>query len=151
MLFSWPRVWHMEVPRPGVESGQQLRPTDTTATATPNLSHVCDLHHSSQQHWMLNPLSSSRDGTRILMDTSWIRFCCATTGIPREFPQEYFSELNASSPGLLLPWFTFSLSWPISKPGPPRIAVCVHDVPGHWAMCAHQCGRTRGLVHSLFD
>ena len=36
-------------------------------------SHVYNLHHSSQQHWILNPLSKARDGTRILMDASQIR------------------------------------------------------------------------------
>ena len=35
----------MEVPRLGVESELQL-PAYTIATATPDLSHVFDLHHS---------------------------------------------------------------------------------------------------------
>ena len=39
---------HMEVPRVGVKSELQL-PAYTTATETPDLSHVCDLHHSSSQ------------------------------------------------------------------------------------------------------
>ena len=39
-----------------------------TATATPDLSRVCDLHHSSRQHWILNPLiSDARARTRNLM------------------------------------------------------------------------------------
>ena len=29
-------------------------------------SHVFDLHHSSQQHWILNPLSEARDRTHNL-------------------------------------------------------------------------------------
>ena len=33
---------------------------------------VCDLHHSLQQCWILNPLCEARDQTRILMDTSWV-------------------------------------------------------------------------------
>ena len=38
--------WHTEVPRLGVES--ELQPLAyTTGTATPDLSHVCDLYHSS--------------------------------------------------------------------------------------------------------
>ena len=61
----------MEVPRLGVELKLQLL-AYTTATATQDLSHVCDLHHSSRQHQILNPLSEARDGTRILMDTSWV-------------------------------------------------------------------------------
>ena len=39
----------------------------TTATATWDLSHVCNLHHCSWQHQILKPLSGARDQTRILM------------------------------------------------------------------------------------
>ena len=34
-------------------------------------SHICD--HSSQQHWILNPLSEVRDWTCILMDASRVQ------------------------------------------------------------------------------
>jgi len=71
----------MEVPRLGVESELQL-PAYTTATTALDLSLVCDLHHSSQPHWILNPLSEARDQDLIFVDTSWIRFLCATTGTP---------------------------------------------------------------------
>ena len=37
----------MEIPRLGVEQELQL-PVYATATATQDLSHVCDLHHSSR-------------------------------------------------------------------------------------------------------
>ena len=63
----------MEVPRLRVESELQL-PAYTTATATQDLSRVCDLHHSSQQHRILNPLSKAMDRTHILMDTSWVPY-----------------------------------------------------------------------------
>ena len=46
----------------------------TTATATPDPSHVCNLHHTSRQHWILNPPSEARDGTHILMDTSRVHY-----------------------------------------------------------------------------
>ena len=69
---------HMEVPRLGVKLDLQL-PVYTTATATRDLSHICDLHHSSQQHWIPNPLSEARDWTCVLMDTSQIRYYWATT------------------------------------------------------------------------
>ena len=46
----------------------------TTATATRDLSRVCDLHHSSQQHRIFNPLSEARDQTCVLMDASYICF-----------------------------------------------------------------------------
>ena len=51
---------HMEVPRLGVQSELQLLPAYATATATQDLSHVCDLHHSSQQCQILNPLCQER-------------------------------------------------------------------------------------------
>jgi len=56
--------------------------TCARATATPNPSHVCDLHHSSQQHQILNPVSEARDHTHNLMVPSWIRFCSTTSGTP---------------------------------------------------------------------
>ena len=60
---------YMKVPRLGVESELQL-PAYCTATATPDPSHICDPHLSSQQQQILNPLNKARGWTRILMDTS---------------------------------------------------------------------------------
>ena len=57
---------HMEVPRLGGQNGAM----------------AAGLHHGSEQCRILNPLSGARDGTCILMDTSRIRFCCATMGTP---------------------------------------------------------------------
>ena len=37
-----------------------------------DLSLVCDLHHSSWQCQILNPLSYARDQTCILMDINWV-------------------------------------------------------------------------------
>ena len=54
--------------RLGVELELQL-PAYTTATAMWDLSPICDLHHSSGQCRILNPLSKARDGTCILVDT----------------------------------------------------------------------------------
>ena len=71
----------MEVPRLGVESELQLL-VDTTATATCDLSCICDLHHSSWQWWIHNPLSRARYWTHILMDTSWVCYHWATVGAP---------------------------------------------------------------------
>ena len=62
---------HMEVPRLGVKSEPQP-PDYTTATATRALSHICNIHHSSQQRLIHNPLSKARDRTHILMKTSWV-------------------------------------------------------------------------------
>ena len=64
---------HMEFPRLGFEKELRL-PAYTTATATWDPSLVCDLHCSSRQGRILNPLSEARDRTCILTDTGWIRF-----------------------------------------------------------------------------
>ena len=69
----------MEVPGLGVKLEQQLL-AYTTATAVRDPSSVCDLHHSSLQRQILNQLSEARDRSYILIHTSQIRFCCATTG-----------------------------------------------------------------------
>ena len=74
VLFFCLHPWHMEAPRLGVESEMQLL-AYTIPTAMPDVSHICDLHHSSQQHWILNPLSEVRDQTSVLMDTSQVHYC----------------------------------------------------------------------------
>ena len=53
-----------------------------TATATPNLSCIYDLHRSLQQCWILNPLSEARDQTWILMIPVGFLTYWATTGTP---------------------------------------------------------------------
>ena len=70
-FFLRPHLWHMEVPRLGVELELQLL-AYTTASATQDLSHICDLHLSLQQHQILNPLSEARDWTHILREISWV-------------------------------------------------------------------------------
>ena len=50
----------MEVPRLGVRLELQL-PAYNTATGTKDPSRICDLHNSSQQLWILNPLIKARD------------------------------------------------------------------------------------------
>ena len=79
-----PHLKHMEVP-----SHSNAR--------SPDPSQVCDLHHSSQQRRILNPLSKARDQTRILMDTSLVRFHWATSGTHRYLVIEI---------SLLLLWLT---------------------------------------------
>ena len=61
----------MEVPRLGVKLELQL-PVYTTATVTPDLSHICGLRHSSQQRQILNPLSKARERACVLMDPSQV-------------------------------------------------------------------------------
>jgi len=64
----------MEVPRLGFKS-ELLLLAYTTATAMQDLSHVCDLHHSSEQCRILNPLTRAE----IEPATSWtpVRFVIA--------------------------------------------------------------------------
>ena len=61
----------MEILRLEVELELQL-PAYTTDTAMQDPSCVCKLHHSWQQHQILNPLSGVGDRTDILMDTSQV-------------------------------------------------------------------------------
>ena len=79
VCFLGLHLQHRKVPRLGVKSELQL-PAYTTATATQDPSCICDLHHSSQQYGIPEPLSEARDQTHILMVTSQIHFSCATTG-----------------------------------------------------------------------
>ena len=57
----------------------------TTATAAPDPSHVCDLHHVSQQRQILNPLNRARTRTHILMNTSQVHYFWVTMGSPDLF------------------------------------------------------------------
>ena len=69
--FLGPDPRHVEVPRLGSELELQLL-AYTIATAAWDPSHVCDLHNSSQQCQILNPLSEARDRTLILMVPSQV-------------------------------------------------------------------------------
>ena len=80
-FFSWPHLQHMEVPKLGVESELQLRPTPqpqqlqiqtktslTYAAACSNVGFLIqrarpgiELASSRRLHWVLNPLSHSRN------------------------------------------------------------------------------------------
>ena len=78
-LWAAPAVWKF----PG--EGLNWSWTYTTTTEMQDPSRVCELHCSSQQHQILNPLRESRDWTHFLMDTSWVRYPWATTGTPSPF------------------------------------------------------------------
>ena len=69
--FLRPHPQHMEVPRLVVQSEIQL-PACATVTVTQDPSPICNLHHSSQQLQILNPLSKSRNQTFVLMATSQV-------------------------------------------------------------------------------
>ena len=72
LSYLGPHPKHMEVPRLGVESEEVYLLTYARATTMPDLSHICDPHHSSWQCWIPSPLSKARDRTQIPMDTSWV-------------------------------------------------------------------------------
>ena len=80
-VFLGSNLWHMEVPRLGVELELWLS-AYATATATPDPSWVCILHHNSWQHWILKPLSEAKDWTCVLMDPSQIHFHWTTMVTP---------------------------------------------------------------------
>ena len=129
----------MEVPRLRVESELQLL-AYTTATATPDLSCICDLYHRSLQRQILNPRSEARNQTCVLMDTNQICFSWATMGTPllmffnpsnnyvspSVFPSEYismsffwfiFPSLVQSSKVFHSPFFPFFTSkFPSTSP-----------------------------------
>ena len=67
MPWAQPKIqlhpWHIEVPRLGIKPELQLL-AYATATATTDLSCICDLRHS-----FLNPLGEVRDRIHILADT----------------------------------------------------------------------------------
>ena len=68
-VFLGPHPRHMESPRLGVKSELQL-----PATATRDLSCICDLHHILRQCQILSPLSEARDPTCVFMDASQFPF-----------------------------------------------------------------------------
>ena len=68
-FFLGVHLGHMEVPSLGVHSELEL---PATAAATRDLSQILNLCHSLKQRQILNSLTEAGDGTRILIDTSWV-------------------------------------------------------------------------------
>jgi len=81
---------HMEIPRLGVKTELSLL-AYTTAIAMPDPSPVCELHLSSQQRWILNPLNEARERTCVLTDATQIHFHSVTTETPLT---RYFKKLG---------------------------------------------------------
>ena len=77
-LFGW-LVFRATLAAHG---GSQAKGPIGYATAISDPSHVCDLHHSSRQHRIPNPLSEARGQTHNVMVPSWTRFHCAMAGTP---------------------------------------------------------------------
>ena len=83
--------FHLFRAAPTAYGGSQTRgliratvPAYARASATQDPSCICDLHHSPQQRWILNPLSEARDQTHNLIIPSWIRFCCTMMATPTD-------------------------------------------------------------------
>ena len=75
----------------------------------PDLSRICDLHRSPEQHWILNPLSRARDRTHACMDTSWVCYHWTMMGTPLFFFSFYLSFfLSYKIPQISNPkWYLF--------------------------------------------
>ena len=167
-VFWGPYLQHTGVPRLGVES-ELYPPAFATATATQDLSLICDLHSSSRQHWILRLLSEARDWTCMLMDTSQICFHWAMTGIPQchllkkpSFPHHVFSTFLSviSWPyvGLFLALYSVPLiqmSGVFFWWGGSFLATLQHMVflgqgsdLSHSCDLHHSCGNSASLIHS---
>ena len=108
-FLKGPYLQHMELPRLGVKLEVQLL-AYTTATTMQDQSFVYDLHHSSRQRQILNPLSEARDQTRNLMVPSWVRFHCTTTGTPGSHFCSPICYSRQTSPKLLSTQISFCSS-----------------------------------------
>ena len=87
--FLGPNLQHMEVPRLGIELELQLPAyTTDTDTAMQDPSCICDLHHSSQQRQIFNPLSEAR----VEPTSSWILVRLITTEPRRELLLKVFNQ-----------------------------------------------------------
>ena len=93
-----------------------MPPAYARATAMPDPSRICDLHHSSGQHRILNPLREARDRTCNLRDASQICFCCAAMGTP-DF---LFLILGGNRLYINPLWVNFFLGWGL------------HTLEHHW-------------------
>ena len=76
-------------------------------------SRICNLHHSSQQRWILNPLIKAKDRTRNLMVPSQLRFHCTTMGTPTE--DFLIQSLRLLQQGLV------PLAWGVGGTPPPLL------------------------------
>ena len=66
-LESSPREKEQHLPGP-----ELLLPAYTVAPTKQGQSHICNLPHSSQEPWVLNPLSEARNRTCILTDPTQV-------------------------------------------------------------------------------
>ena len=91
--FLGTHLQHVEDPSLGVKLELQLLGY-TTATATQDPSHVCDLQHSSQPCQILNPMSEARDQAHILMDTNQVCNLLSHNGNSKIYHILFIHSLN---------------------------------------------------------
>ena len=107
---------HMEVPRLGIWN-RAAAEAYTTATATTDLSHICDLQHSSWQrakfltHWVRPGIKPTSSRILVRFLTHW-----ATLGTPASvfISPDSYHLLSCSSDSALTLIFYFSI-YPVSS------------------------------------
>ena len=67
--FLGPQLWHVEIPRLGIELELQLL---AFATDTEMWDRAASATYTTRQCCILNPLSKARNQTCIFMDTGWV-------------------------------------------------------------------------------
>ena len=97
--LSFMHLWYTEVPICGLYCNH---------SNTGSKNCVGNLNHSSWQHQILNPLSKTRDWTRILLGTSQVHYHWVMIGTPS---LTYSSVLFIASHKFGLPMVLFSLTW----------------------------------------
>ena len=112
LVLLGPNLWHLEVPRLGTDSELQL-PAYTTATATWDLSQVCNLHHNSLPCQIFDPLSKARVRTCVLIDTSWVRWLLSHGENSLLFLYFYSNVICGTA--LLIGWINESFTIPKSS------------------------------------
>ena len=102
--------WNHMLPRLGVESELQVS-AYSTATATPDPSHICNVHQSSLQHQIFILPIEAWNWTLILMDTSMVCYHWATTQTPWQWflsldPRASAWPRSSKKTGIPRPWIT---------------------------------------------
>ena len=100
-------------PGQGSNWSSSCRPTpQPQQPATQDLSHIRDLHHSSWQHGILNPLCEVRNRTCILMVPNWVHQPLSREGSSLN---GFLITISVFSIILFLPLSFLSGCWPYSS------------------------------------
>ena len=138
-------IWRV----PGQRSNQSCKLLAyVRATATPDPSHVCDLHHSLRQGRILNPLSEARDQTCNLMIPRWICFHCYMMGTPIQllFMDYIFSTIKSDWSTTYLKHEILGLLCPLNHSVSLSLGIC-----GLGQNCRLMRGERFGVWHTYVD